>query len=324
MLMKKRHLEKAEDLQPNIAARYVLKIGYIKKGNTMTDKELKRLRRGELLELLLEQSKENEFLKKQVKELSEDVEDLRKKLTDKRLELDKAGTIAEAAFKLNGVYSAAEAAAKQYLDNLELLYIREEEKTVKKIAEAEAYVQKLLEDTNEKCNALEEKTENQCAAMKQSVQERCQAMRDEAQQECDRMMQETKEKCETLETETRIKCEDTNAKCSALERKTENQCAAIKQSVQERCQAMRDETQQECDRMMQETKEKCGALETETRMKCEERELTLEARCRQREMKAEETVEKRWDELTQRLEAFYSAHIGLREILSGASEVQRE
>ena len=146
MLMKKRHLEKAEELQPNIAARYVLKIGYIKKGNTMTDKELKRLRRGELLELLLEQSKENEFLKKQVKELSEDVEDLRKKLTDKRLELDKAGTIAEAAFKLNGVEMQLTVAIEELAELQQALckYKRGEEHNVEEeIADVKIMIEQL-------------------------------------------------------------------------------------------------------------------------------------------------------------------------------------
>ena len=107
----------------------------------MTDKELQRLKRGELLEMLLEQSKENDRLK-------EEVEELRAQLADRKIEIESAGTIAEASFKLNGVFDAAQAAAQQYLDNLQLLYDREEVNCVKKEEETEAYVKKLLEDEN--------------------------------------------------------------------------------------------------------------------------------------------------------------------------------
>ena len=77
----------------------------------MTDKELRKLKRGELLEMLLEQSKENEELKKQLY-------DMQKKLENRDIILKESGSIAEAALKLNGVFEAAEKAAEQYLENI--------------------------------------------------------------------------------------------------------------------------------------------------------------------------------------------------------------
>lgn len=77
----------------------------------MTDKELRKLRRGELLEMLLEQTKENERLKKQIAELEA-------KLNDREIILKESGSIAEAALKLNGVFEAAQKAAEQYLENV--------------------------------------------------------------------------------------------------------------------------------------------------------------------------------------------------------------
>lgn len=86
----------------------------------MADKSLRKLKRAELLELLIEQGKENERLHGQIEELE-------KKLADKEIRLERAGTIAEAAFQLNGVLEAAEAAAEQYLDNLKRLNVRQEQ-----------------------------------------------------------------------------------------------------------------------------------------------------------------------------------------------------
>lgn len=77
----------------------------------MTDKELRKLSRAELLEMLIAQSKEVALLKKQLQEANE-------KLEDKRIMIENSGSIAEAALHLNGVFEAAQNAAEQYLENI--------------------------------------------------------------------------------------------------------------------------------------------------------------------------------------------------------------
>lgn len=80
-------------------------------GGNLTDKELRKLSRIDLLELLLEKSRENEKLK-------EELEQVKAKLADRKINIEKAGSIAQAALALNGVFQAAQAAADQYLENL--------------------------------------------------------------------------------------------------------------------------------------------------------------------------------------------------------------
>lgn len=80
----------------------------------MTDRELKRLNRTELLELLLKQTQDNERLQAEVNRLQQ-------KLENRTIQLEQAGSIAEAALRLNGVFEAAEAAASQYLENVRRL-----------------------------------------------------------------------------------------------------------------------------------------------------------------------------------------------------------
>lgn len=80
----------------------------------MTDKELKRIGRAELLELLLAQSEENEALQIRIEELEQE-------LRNREIIIANAGTIADAAFQLNGVFDAAGAAAVQYLENIKRL-----------------------------------------------------------------------------------------------------------------------------------------------------------------------------------------------------------
>ena len=85
----------------------------------MTDKELKRLRRAELLEMLLTQVKENGELKARLGEMQA-------RLDDRRIMINEAGSIAEAALRLNGVFQAAETAAAQYLENIRMLSGKQE------------------------------------------------------------------------------------------------------------------------------------------------------------------------------------------------------
>lgn len=77
----------------------------------MTDKELKKLSRAKLLEMLIAQSKEVDSLKAQLKEANE-------KLEDRQIRIENSGSIAEAALQLNGLFEAAQNAAEQYLENI--------------------------------------------------------------------------------------------------------------------------------------------------------------------------------------------------------------
>lgn len=77
----------------------------------MTDKELRRLSRAELLEMLLAQTEENRQLRERLRETE-------KALADRRIALEQAGTMAEAALKLNGVFDAVDRAVQQYLENV--------------------------------------------------------------------------------------------------------------------------------------------------------------------------------------------------------------
>lgn len=79
----------------------------------MTEKELRRLSRMDLLEMLLEQSREVERLQKEL-------ETVKNQLSDRRIMEQESGSIAEASLKLNKVFEAAQQAADQYLENIRI------------------------------------------------------------------------------------------------------------------------------------------------------------------------------------------------------------
>lgn len=113
----------------------------------MTEKELQKLKRGDLLEILVEQGKE-------IEKLRAENETLQKKLNDRTICIDKAGTIAEASFQLNGIFEAAHAASAQYLENIQYLSERQERICAQMEQECKDRCEKLERETTEKCEAM--------------------------------------------------------------------------------------------------------------------------------------------------------------------------
>ena len=75
------------------------------------ENELKRLSRSDLIEIIYQYQQREE-------ELLEENRVLQETLASRQIEIEKAGSIAEAALALNGVFEAAQKAADQYLANV--------------------------------------------------------------------------------------------------------------------------------------------------------------------------------------------------------------
>lgn len=107
----------------------------------MTSKELMHLNRSELLQLLLTQVEENDRLRS---ELS----GCREQLNDRRIRCENAGSIAEAALQVNGVFEAAQQAAQQYLENIMELEKSQQERHRKLEENARQYAAILTEEAD--------------------------------------------------------------------------------------------------------------------------------------------------------------------------------
>ena len=84
----------------------------------MKEKDLRRLKRVELLDMLIEQGRLVEAQEEEIRKLKEQCEELTRRLEDRRIDLEKTGSIAEASLRIAKVFMAAEDAAKIYLENL--------------------------------------------------------------------------------------------------------------------------------------------------------------------------------------------------------------
>ena len=86
----------------------------------MTEKELRKLNRYQLLELIILQTEEMEKLK-------EELEATKAKVENQQIMLSKAGNIAEASLQLSGIFEAAQKAAEIYLESVKKNADRTEE-----------------------------------------------------------------------------------------------------------------------------------------------------------------------------------------------------
>ena len=133
----------------------------------MTDQELQKLHRSDLLELLIAQEKENEQLRSQILQLKQ-------RLEDRTIALEQAGSIAEASLQINGVFRAAQDAAAQYLDN----------------------IQRLSGQQEEICRRLEAETQEACRRMEEETRRKCQEQLSSAQSAADRYWTEARQRME--------------------------------------------------------------------------------------------------------------------------------
>jgi len=75
----------------------------------LTEKELRKLNRYQLLELLVMETEQNQKLRAEL-ELAQ------QQLQQRHLQMAELGSLAEAALQLNGVFEAAQRAADDYLE----------------------------------------------------------------------------------------------------------------------------------------------------------------------------------------------------------------
>lgn len=105
------------------------------------NKELRKLNRKELLEILLEQTK-------RIEELENEVEELKEKVESKKIIFKNAGSLADASLQLSGIFTVAQEAAEIYLTNIKELKEKEEIK-----------LNKMLKETERKCKKREKEAD---------------------------------------------------------------------------------------------------------------------------------------------------------------------
>ena len=129
----------------------------------MTDRELRKLRRSDLLELLIQQDEEMEVLKKKLSEAEN-------KLNSRKIAIDTAGSIAAASISIIGVLEAAQDAAARYLENVEDMSLRQEQICAEMEEKSRRAADALLAETKEQCQRMKEETQRYCEQMRRKAE----------------------------------------------------------------------------------------------------------------------------------------------------------
>ena len=124
----------------------------------MTEKELRKLSRADLLEMLIDQGEE-------LRRVKEELEAAEAALRDREIKIDTAGSIAEAALQLNGIFEAAQASCEQYTENIRKLSARQESVCRRLEQESKDRAARQLAETKLRCAELEAETKAKCVEM---------------------------------------------------------------------------------------------------------------------------------------------------------------
>ena len=127
----------------------------------MTDRELRRLSRLELIDIIYE-------LQKQKESADTELDETRKKLEERVLNIANAGSIADAAVSINKVLEAAQAAADQYL-----LSVKAADAGISdKLKEAEQQSRQILRIAEEKSDEIIDTAEKRACEILQTAEKK--------------------------------------------------------------------------------------------------------------------------------------------------------
>lgn len=124
----------------------------------LTEKEMKKLSRADLLELLIAQTKETDRLRARLNEAE-------KQLEDRRITIENCGSIAEASLQLSGIFEVAQSAADEYLENVKAYGGDFDKIVARREQELVTKANRMLADAERKCKQAEAEAKKKCDDM---------------------------------------------------------------------------------------------------------------------------------------------------------------
>ena len=121
----------------------------------MTERQLRKASRPELLKMLQQSRQENDDLRQRL-------EQTQSQLQSRQLAVDQSGTLADAALKLSGIFEAAESACQYYTENIRTLSGRQEE-----------ICRKMEQESREKCDRMLEQAKQMAKIYWDEYAEKC-------------------------------------------------------------------------------------------------------------------------------------------------------
>lgn len=114
----------------------------------MENSNLKKLSRTDLIEIIYQ-------LKKNEQNLQAQLETVKSELEDKRIKINNAGSVAQAALEISEVFQATQKAADIYLEEIKCRLETVDEECQKKVIEAKKIAAEIIREANEEKEALD-------------------------------------------------------------------------------------------------------------------------------------------------------------------------
>ena len=202
----------------------------------MAEKELRRISRPELIEIIYALKSNEESLQKKNAHLEE-------QLNDRTIQISEAGSIAEAALQLNDIFSTAQIAADDYLTSIKAANVsmEEEQKAAAKeaervVAEAQAQAEQIVAEANAEAARImtmaKEKADNTLSEAEAASQH----MTDTAQKKAEVLKAQSEDKAQTCVELAQKQSQDM---ITAAEQKRDQ--------LEEACREKSEETQKELE-----------------------------------------------------------------------------
>ena len=122
----------------------------------MINKDIKNLRRPELVEIIYQLKKNEQELEKQIETLKTEIDTLRGQLDERELKMEEVGSVADAAMALTDIFAAAQNAADIYLAEIQNRHLAVEEECKEIIADAKKQADEMIQEATQQRSAIME------------------------------------------------------------------------------------------------------------------------------------------------------------------------
>lgn len=136
----------------------------------MIEKDLKKLNRNDLVEIIYQYQQQAEDWEKERTQLQSE-------LADRRIKVENAGSVAEAALALNDVFTTAQKAADQYLEEIKAAHAETEIQIAKMKADAQAESDALIAAADKYYADMKKRGEDEYAEKIEQATVKCAEMR---------------------------------------------------------------------------------------------------------------------------------------------------
>lgn len=278
----------------------------------MTEKEIKKLNRQDLLILLAEQKERVDILEGQLKSAEE-------KLENRRLLQEESGSMAEAALRFHDVFRAVDEAAALFAENVRLrqqeqdeAFLRQEAENTEKAeqilrsARQEAENTKLeaeqvLQTANEQASRIIAQAEADAGLKKQESEQALQDAREQAGQ----IVAQAKEDAEERKLESEVALEDANEQARQIIARAKTDAAQTVQKANEQAAQIIAQAEAEADQQAQRAEEIIRQAQAYVADEMEK-------------------IEMRWAEIHEKIESMSQEYIWLRGIINREDDTPRQ